>query len=46
MRKGAQKELLLMLQKCVMYGIINSQINKNLKATFKMINKLGGDLYD
>ena len=46
MRKGAQKELLLMLQKCVMYGIINSLKIQNLTSTFKMINKLGGDLYD
>ena len=30
MRKGARKELLLLLKKCVMYGIINSPINKNL----------------
>lgn len=28
------------------YAIINSPINKNLTATFNMINKLGGDLYD
>ena len=28
------------------YAIINLPINKNLTATFKMINKLGGDLYD
>ena len=30
MTKGARKELLLLLKKCVMCGIINSQINKNL----------------
>jgi len=28
------------------YDITNSPTNKTLKATFKMINKLGGELYD
>ena len=37
------KELLIFNGLC---DIINSPINKNLTATFKMINKLGGDLYD
>ena len=30
MTKGAPKEFLLLLQKSVLCGIINSQINKNL----------------
>ena len=29
MTKGAREELLLLLQKCVRYDIINSPINKN-----------------
>ena len=37
------KELLIFNGLC---DIINSPINKNLTAIFKMINKLGGDLYD
>ena len=37
------KELLIFNGLC---DIINSPINKNLTATFKMINKLGEDLYD
>ena len=37
------KKLLIFNGLC---DIINSPINKNLTATFKMINKLGGDLYD
>ena len=37
------KELLIFNGLC---DIINSTINKNLTATFKMINKLVGDLYD
>ena len=37
------KELLIINGLC---DIINSPINKNLTATFKMINKLGGNLYD
>ena len=45
-KKGAREELLLLLQKLVSCDIINSPINKNLTVTFKMINKLGGDLYD
>ena len=28
------------------YDITNSPTKKNLTATFKMINKLGGDIYD
>ena len=34
------------LKKCDYSSIINSPINKNLTAIFKIINKLGWDLYD
>ena len=35
MRKGARKELLLLLKKCVMCDIINSLINKNLEVIMR-----------
>ena len=34
------------LKKCDYSSIINSPINENLTAIFKIINKLGWDLYD
>ena len=34
------------IEKCDCCAIINSLINNNLTATFKIINKLGWDLYD